>query len=106
MKALLLTFAMTFSATSVFASDVCNVKQTNAASFQLAQQLGIPVQSVSVVKFDEGQWTMMMYENSGSDDITVSSSGNQITFRVSAKQIGDSEDCTVTGVTQVTSQYR
>ena len=103
----LLGMALSLSVSSVaFALDSpCVTKQKNAASFEVAQKLGVSVQGVEVLSFDHGAWTEAMGSNVGSDDVTVRT-GNRTnrgmtiqTYTVSAKQIGMSDDCTVTRVT-------
>ncbi len=95
-----------FAASSAFAGELpqtaCSIKQSNAASFQLAQSEGQKVQKVFVVGYDYGMWTEMPGENSGSDDVTVTVETGIATriqkYTVSAKQIGNSADCEITGI--------
>ena len=82
----------------------CVVKQKNAASYTLAQQVSVPVQGVLIIGFEHGIWTEAAMDNVGSDTVTVKV-GNRETrdmvikrFRVSAKQIGGTDNCNNPGV--------
>jgi hypothetical protein len=103
----LICFGVAFVAQSAFAADTeCMTKQKNAASYQFALTEIIPVQDVKVVSIDHGAWTEAVGDNTGSNLVVVSGSGRvnarvkRKTYRVSAKQIGVSSDCNITGVTE------
>lgn len=86
------------------ASEPCDTKMNNAASFELAQALGVPVQQVKVNEVVPGPWTKMTEDNHGSATITVEASAQGetspkvATYRVEALQIGTSTDCNIIGV--------
>lgn len=84
--------------------ELCAIKQKNAASFEFAQSRGIPVQQVEIGAFDPGMWTLATANNVGSDVVTVQAKigPDQATvsqsYRVAARQLGNSSNCTITQV--------
>lgn len=98
---LVVSSALSYSA---MAFEPCATKQRNAASFELAQTLGVPVQGASVVSFKQGLWTEMTGGNTGWAQVTVRA-GNRVnraitieTYVVRAMQIDDTSDCEITSV--------
>ncbi len=104
-----LSFAFAFAATHAFALEdsPCDTKQKNAASFELAQKIGAPVQSVEIIGFEFGSWTEAVGNNTGSDKVIVSvlnpANGLDVksTFQVFAKQIGATADCNIRKVVEL-----
>lgn len=104
MKALI-ALSLIFASAPAFALDsLCVTKQKNAAIFALAQELVVPVGGVEVVEFRNGMWTEAAFNNTGTDLVVVSA-GNRINrgittkiIDVTAKQIGNSEDCNIVSV--------
>lgn len=107
MKFALIAF-LSFSASQSLALDnLCATKQKNAASFKLAQEIGVPVQGAQVTRYSHGVWSEAVGENVGSDQVTIRI-GNRInramtikTYEVFAKQIGTGADCNVLEVVEV-----
>lgn len=86
---------------------LCAVKQRNAASYTLAQEIGVLVQGAEVIAFENGPWTEMSGNNNGVDYVTVRI-GNRINrgmtikkYEVAAKQIGTTDDCNIKSVSEV-----
>jgi len=101
MKSVLVAALMLSTAPVLALDKPCLTKQKNAASYTLAQEVGVPVQGVEVVGFAPGFWTEAMGNNTGSDRVTVSV-GNRTnrgmtikTYEVYAKQVGSSDDCNI-----------
>ncbi|MGE0632459.1 MAG: hypothetical protein AB7O96_08635 [Pseudobdellovibrionaceae bacterium] len=103
MKTILFSLALVLSS-SAFAETNCSIKQSNAASYELAQKIGVPVQNVEVIGYEPGPWTEAMGENTGSDKITVRVGNREnrgltvVTYTVVAKQIGSTDDCRIIDV--------
>jgi len=106
---ILLSIALFLSVSPAFASDSpCVTKQKNAASFEIAQKLGVAVQSVEVVSFQGGPWTPSLSDNTGMDTVTVragSRTNEQVTqkYQVFAEQIGATDDCKVFHIVEATT---
>lgn len=103
MRIAILVFCTAF-AMGAAADELCITKQKNAASYALAQELGVAVQGVEVIGFESGVWTEAVGGNVGSDSVVVRA-GNRTNrrmtikkYRVSARQVGETEDCAITGV--------
>lgn len=86
---------------------LCATKLTNAASYELAMKIGVPVQGVEVIDFVRGPWTAMSGNSHGSATVTIKI-GNRVqrnmvimSYIVSAQQIGSGEDCKITQVEEV-----
>ena len=90
---------LTFKASAL--DSLCLTKQKNAASFALAQEIGVEVQAAEVIRFTPGEWTASMSNNIGRDKITVrignrKNRGMTIkSYSVIAVQIGSSDDCII-----------
>lgn len=104
MKTLIAVLAIATSSFALANQNLCQIKQQNAAMYQLAQEEGQPVTKVSVEGFQYGAWTEAVGNNTGSDNVTVSVPGRIVdhivkkTYSVGAKQIGRSDDCTILSV--------
>ncbi len=104
----LIFFGALYSFSATAANSSCGIKQENAASYTIAQEIGIAVQSVEVLVYIPGVWTEAVGNNAGSDVVEVKAP-NKTTkdmvikrYIVSAKQIGTSDDCNVISVTEDT----
>lgn len=100
-----LAIAVLLSTSQALALDsLCVTKQKNAASFKLAQELGVPVQGVEVLGFEHGPWTEAVGNNTGSDRVTVRANNREDramtfkTYEVFAKQINTTADCNILDV--------
>lgn len=107
MNKMILCVILSVSAPVLATEGVCVTKQKNAASFALAQELGVAVQAVEVIGFDYGMWTEAVGNNVGSDQVTVRA-GNRVNramtikaYEVQARQIGATDDCDVIGTSEV-----
>ncbi len=99
MKTLLL--ASFLAGASLYAGESCIQRQKTAALEAYASRLKVPVSSVKVLHFSPGIWTESVVNSAGSDFVTVAVNRMRgVTYRVSAKQIGSTADCVVTGVTE------
>jgi hypothetical protein len=88
-----------------YANRPCAIKQKNAASYELAQKIGISVQSVEVISLKGGGWTEAFGPNSGFDFVVVSGKNGttgQVTtlrYQVDAKELDvemmNAQDCKV-----------
>ncbi|MCM2281465.1 MAG: hypothetical protein NDI61_06420 [Bdellovibrionaceae bacterium] len=76
----------------------CEVKSKNAASFQLAQEVGVPVQQIEVLMYEPGPWTDMFGENTGHNFVDVKLKDFEIRYLVFGQQVGSSSDCQITKV--------
>lgn len=107
MKKTFLSIALFLSVSPAFALDnLCITKQKNAASFKVAQELGVAVQGVEVTGFEYGVWTEAVGNNTGSDKVTVRV-GNRLnrgmtikSYEVAAKQVGATDDCNILSISE------
>lgn len=85
---------------AVFAMEPCSTRMANAASMTLAETVKYRVQDIRVVRVDQGMWTEMPAENSGSGEVAVRRlySDKISYYTVSAKQVGNTADCTVSDI--------
>lgn len=86
----------------ISASEKCAIKMENAAIFELAQSLPIPISNVFRVRNEGGAWTESIANNRGTAEVAVAreaASGDKISYyRVSAEQVGRSDDCKIVSV--------
>ena len=106
MKTYLILFAAALS-TNAFGMELCKTKISNAASYELAQQVGVPVQGAEVIDYKYGIWTEAMSNNTGFDTVTVKIGDSQTRnfiikrFGVSAQQVGSTDDCEILSVKEL-----
>lgn len=101
MKKLILGLIL-FATTNAFALDSeCEVKMQNAAAFELAQTLAVPVQGTDILKAGPFRMTRMSHNNTIGGTVIVRA-GNRINrgmtvveYAIRARQIGSSNDCTI-----------
>lgn len=96
-------FLFSFIAASLLAykqsyAAECSVRMQNAAVSSFAEELGRAVATIKILRFEMGGWTEAVGDNTGSGEVAVRFSKNINYYRVSAKQVGTSNDCVVTKI--------
>jgi len=107
MKSIFIMVLSLFTFQVLAIDSLCVTKQKNAASFQLAQKIGVSVQGAEIINFENGIWTEAVGNNVGSDNVTVRI-GNRLDramtikkYKVSVKQLGATDDCKILKVVEV-----
>jgi hypothetical protein len=105
MKFLVNSLLILFSTTShgqvlAYSNDKCELKSKNAASYQLAQEIAVPVQQVQVLMYAGGSWTKAMEDNVGFNIVEVKAKDIAKRYQVIGQQIGRSTDCAITQVNE------
>ena len=93
------------------AFEPCATRIQNAVAMDFAENLGILVQNVGLIRFEMGLWTEAVGNNFGNASLTVkhfTGRGHHpyiiAHYDVSAQQIGTSSDCKVTHLNKVPSE--
>jgi hypothetical protein len=79
----------------------CLLTMENSAVYKMAEEFERPVKSVFIVRNEMGAWTEMVGNNTGSAEVAVKIGAQINYYRLSGKQIGNSDKCQVTAIQQL-----